>query len=129
MRASGSKFAYAAAASLLWCGTALAQTPVYRWVDKAGQAHYSDQPAPDAVEITVAPATVQPPPEAASAAAERAADCKRKKDQLEAYKTADSLSETDALGNVRKYTPEEKQKLVELTQKKVDEACAPAAAK
>ncbi|MBL6752068.1 MAG: DUF4124 domain-containing protein [Nevskia sp.] len=118
-------------AALLFAASALAEGQVYRWVDQTGQVHYGDQPPPTATLINPLPAAAAPAPAAPAAdsqAAKQAEECKRRKDQLGVYKTAASVSETDALGNVHQYSPEEKQKLVERTQKYVDDNCGTAMA-
>ncbi len=106
---------------------------VYRWVDKQGNAHYTDQLPAD---ISAAPVTVNAPPastdaSASSAAAKNAAaaktdnsdECQKAKDKLVTYKAAAKISETDALGNTREYSDEDRQKLIDLTSQKIKSAC------
>ena len=44
--------AAAAIAAIVLAGGALAQSSVYRWVDKDGKVHFSDSPPADAKEVT-----------------------------------------------------------------------------
>jgi len=123
-----------AAASLLFCAVAGADADakLYRWVDKDGHVHYGDQAAPNAKPVNPKqPANSDDVDDAAAKAAadKQAAECKGKNDQLTRYKNAASINETDALGNTREYTAEQKDQLVAKTQKYVDEHCgAPAPA-
>ena len=100
---------------------------VYKWKDKDGRTHYGDKPkhGAQAVDIPVAPPL---DPAAEKAAADRAAECARKRKQLETYRSAPSISETDNLGRTREYSEAERQQLIAQTEKKVAEACAPAPA-
>ena len=95
---------------------------LYRWVDKDGHVHFSDQPAPAAQEVK---AKLPNSADAATAvdADKQAADCQRKKDQLAAYRSAIKVSETNSIGQTREYSEDEKAKLIELTEKSVREAC------
>ena len=100
---------------------------VYKWKDKDGRIHYGDKPKHGAqpVDIPVAP-TLDPAAE--KAAADRAAECARQRKQLETYRAAPSISETDNLGRTREYSEAERQQFIAMTEKKVAEACAPAPA-
>lgn len=102
---------------------------VYKWVDQHGKVHYGDRPKHEAEQIITAPADggEAADPEAAKAADARAAECGRKKAQLENYRKASSIKETDSLGRTREYSDEERQKLLALTEREAAEACAPAA--
>lgn len=100
---------------------------VYKWVDKDGKVHYGDRPKHAAEQIIAAPVAGETAdPEAAKAADARTAECGRKKAQLENYRKASSIKETDSLGRTREYSDEERQKLLALTEKEASEACAPA---
>jgi hypothetical protein len=127
MGEGGRKRAAVVLAALLVAGAAAADK-VYRWVDRQGQVHYSDQPAPNAQEVeinAVAPAAAIASDEAA---ARRAAECQRKREVLVRYQNAAAITETDALGNTRQYSSEEKQKLIERTQAWLDQNCGGAQA-
>lgn len=121
------RLAVAIVASLSLVAAAAQAAEVYKWKDKDGRVHYGDKPKHDAIAIDV---PVPPPldPAAQKAAADRSADCDRKKKQLETYRNAPSVSETDNLGRTREYTEAERQQLIAQTEKKVAEACAPAPA-
>jgi hypothetical protein len=120
-----------AVASLFFCAVASADTStkLYRWVDKDGHVHYGDQPAaPNAKPVNPKVPGSEDAQDAADAAAKAAADkqaaeCKSKNDQLGRYKGATTVSETDALGNTREYTDEQRDQLVTKTQKYVDDHC------
>ena len=101
---------------------------VYKWVDPQGKVHYGDRPKHDAEQIMSAPAGSgeATDPEATKAADARALECGRKKAQLENYRKASSIKETDSLGRTREYSDEERQKLLALTEREAAEACAPA---
>lgn len=117
---------------------AAAAGTVYRWVDAAGQVHYSDSPQVGAKAVSVrAGAGIESPAAAESSAPETpapgtatiaklapdAAACEKKKQDLASYKSAAKLSQRDALGKVHEFTPEERQKLLEITQGEIDQLC------
>ena len=99
---------------------------VYKWTDAQGHVHYGDSPAQGAQKLDMDPNGGQ----AAAAsgeqanAAQKAAECTRQRDQLTTYRSATTIVEKDALGKEREYSGEERQKLIELTQSKMDAACA-----
>jgi len=100
---------------------------VYKWVDAAGHVHYSDQPHPGAKPI--GPQTVVVPAAketvvAGEKLAPNLADCEKKKKDLDHYRTAAKIVERDALNREREFTQDERQQLVELTQRQVDQLCA-----
>jgi hypothetical protein len=123
-------------------GLALATTPVfagpvYKWVDPAGRIHYGDQPQPGwkRIEINAPPSSGSPPPAAKPAAAAASASgiaalapdaeqCENKRKSLESYQKATRLVERDSLGREKEFTPEDRQKLIELTQQQLDQVCA-----
>lgn len=48
--------------ALAWCAPLSADTPIYRWVDKSGTVHFSDEPGPGAQRIELPPpATISLP--------------------------------------------------------------------
>jgi hypothetical protein len=121
---------FAAAVLVLSMVDASRAGSVYRWVDKQGNTHYTDHLPPDTsgapVHVDSAPASG----DAAAAAAAKPAkatdnsdECQKIKDKLTNYKAASKISETDALGNTREYSDEERQKLIDLTAQKVKAAC------
>ena len=125
----------AVAAVLAAASAAAADPTLYRWVDKDGHVHYGDQPAGGNAQ-TINPKVMGGGDAGsgtsdadAAAAAKQAAACKAKSDELTRYQGATSITETDALGNTRDYTPDQKDQLVARTQKYIDEHCgAPAPA-
>ena len=113
---------------LLACAVASAGE-VYKWKDKDGRVHYGDKPKSgqaEAIEVDPKSGTGEPS-EAAAESQARAAECKQKKDQLAAWRSAPTMSEVDNLGRTREYTPAEREQFLAMTQKKVDELCAPRA--
>lgn len=114
--------------ALLACASAASATEVYRWVDKDGIVHFGDKPKHDAEQLNVeAPGT---PVDDASeqAAAARAAECDRQKKQIDTYRQATVLKETNNLGQVHEYTPEEREAFLKRLEQKANEACGPAPA-
>lgn len=108
-----------------------ASAEVYKYKDKQGRIHFSDRPQAGWTPVEVkAPAPARPASdaEASDRAARRAVECNAKKQQLDNYRIATRVMEKDALGNEREYSAEQKQKLIDQTQRQVDELCAPAVA-
>jgi hypothetical protein len=117
---------------------------VYRWVDRAGVAHYSDVPVAGAQQVTPAvPGRSQDPgrtaadpgaqeqdavadPQSAEALAAR---CEQKKQQLASYQSSVSIVERDALGKEHEYSPQEREQLIAATRSEIEQLCggAPAA--
>ncbi len=109
--------------------TALSAGEVYKWVDKDGRAHYGDKPKTMPAE-PVMPQPGQLPgqpadPEADQKAAARTAACDAKKKQLESYRRATVIKETDSLGNTRELSAADRQKLISLTEQQVATSCGP----
>jgi hypothetical protein len=125
-RSTWSAIAASAACLLLW-GSAAAQGKLYRWTDQDGNVHYSDVPAgSNAQEVdphALAPTSSGTPPAAAPTAS--AADCAQKSTQLATYKNATNITQTDAVGNQRDLSAEERDKLVAQTQKFLDDHNCP----
>jgi hypothetical protein len=112
----------------LICATAQAGD-VYKWTDAGGKVHYGDRPNHDAEPVDVHPGSgTGTPAEAAAAASAQAAVCADKKKQLEHYKKATAIKETDGLGRTREYSVEERQALLSKTEGEASTACAQAAA-
>ena len=94
----------------------------YRWVGKDGTVHYEDRPAPGAKFIDVHPGSGNGP---SKEQLSRAAECAKKKSELEAYESAAGINEVDDKGKSRAYSPEERRAFIETFQKSVEEACVP----
>ena len=114
--------------ALLACAAASAGD-VYKWKDKDGRVHYGDKPKTGEAQSVIVDSSddADDPAKAgaAQAAAARDAECKTKKSQLAAWRAAPTMSEVDNLGRTREYTPAERQQFLDMTQKKVDQLCAP----
>lgn len=122
--------------SLLLCCAAVQAGPIYKWIDPAGRIHYGDQPQPGwkRVEVNAPPSSGGPAQadkpagaateSGAAALAPDAEQCENKRKSLESYQKAARLVERDSLGREKEFTPEDRQKLIDLTQQQVDQACA-----
>ena len=101
---------------------------VYKWIDTDGKVHYGDKPKVLPAQQVGSKPGQRPgaplDPEAEKAAASRKAACDGKRKQLESYKKATVINETDSLGNTREFSAAEKAKLLALTEQQVSEACA-----
>lgn len=116
-----------AAVTLALLCTAASAVEVYRWVDPNGVVHYGDQPkhgAAEPVEVREQPLSDPVLAEAARLQESRAAECQRRRSQLESYRKAGVIKETDGLGNTREYSAGEREQLLARTEKQVTEACA-----
>ncbi|MBV8063313.1 MAG: DUF4124 domain-containing protein [Nevskia sp.] len=120
-----------AAAALLLSGAVLAQQSspsLYRWVDKDGHVHYGDTPGTAGAK-PINPNLLNSGEDATagagqrSAAAEKMADCKRRGEEYTRYKDAGTITETDALGKTRSYTPEEMDKVRERKRQDLVDHC------
>lgn len=103
----------------------------YRWTDEKGRVHYGDISAPRAEQVEIRQGsgiTVPAPTATEIAAASQAQECKRRKDELASYDSAQEITETDALGKSRSFTAAERQQLLQRVQQQVQEACANVAA-
>jgi uncharacterized protein DUF4124 len=122
-RSTWPAIAVVAGCLLLW-GSAAAQGKLYRWTDKDGNVHYGDVPeggnAQQVDPHALAPSD-SPPPAATGASA---ADCQLKTTQLATYKNAATITETDAVGNQKELSAEDREKLLAQTQKFLDDHCA-----
>jgi hypothetical protein len=99
---------------------------VYKWVDAAGNVHYGDRPKQDATQVDAKPTSGPGNSEAdVKTAQTKTAACEDKRKQLESYKKAATIKETDSLGRTREYTPDERKQLVEKTEQQAAEACKP----
>jgi hypothetical protein len=123
----------------LLAGSVLADSPIYKWVDKDGQVHYSTVPhSSDAkpIDITnsaqgLAPAagTVAGSAEAEKLlpkiAATDSAACKAAKQKLGQYMSADVLYTTTPDGKQKKLSQDEQAKVVQRARNDVTVACTP----
>ncbi len=118
---------YMLALSLVLACAAASAGEVYKWRDKDGRLHYGDKPKDvQAESVMVNPSSGSGEPSAAFASEkDRMAECQRKRTQLEAYRSAPSLSEIDNLGKTREYSPAEREQYLAMTAAKVAELCAP----
>ena len=119
------------AAGLCAAGLALADTPVYKWVDDQGRVHYSTEPHGDKPQQLAIqnqgnnpspPASTAPAAVSAGAAQQASADaqlvqaqstdtatCKAGRDRLAKYLQADTLYRKDDKGNQVPLSADEKQ--------------------
>jgi hypothetical protein len=109
----------------LAAGAATAQEKnTYRWKDEKGRTHYSDVAAPRSEKLDIKPnGKVNALTPAQRAAENMGRECQRRRDQLASYLQAGDITETDALGNSRSYTEQEKQQLIERVKEQVKEYC------
>lgn len=116
-------------ALLLAAGTtgAAATTTIYRWVDDSGRVHYGDQRRDGATAVELRPGSgaATAPADEPAASAPPSAECERRKSELETYRRATSIVETDALGQRHEYDPEQKAKLLQIGEQQVQAACNP----
>lgn len=130
--------------AVMLSGTALAQTAVYKWVDKSGQVHYSAVPPSTSLVPTsiVNTAADQPPASAASApsaaSATRAADqvltisepadtaaCKSAREALAKYLGASYLYTVGKDGAHQKLSKEQEAQALAEASKAVTTSCSP----
>lgn len=102
---------------------------VYRWTGEDGRTYYGDQPPLGARDVqTVGPRLGTAATTAASDAqqaetAQREAECARLRADLNRYRVATKLVETDSLGRERVFSAEEQKLLVAKTEAGVTLAC------
>lgn len=112
---------------LLLCSVGAQAERVYRWVDAQGKVHYSDRPQGNAQAIEIRPGSGAGLAAGVPASGVNAAECQRLSDRLASYRAAQRLVEKNALGQEREYTPEERARLLQLTEQSVQRACGAAA--
>ena len=115
------------ALSVFACAAASAGD-VYKWKDKDGRVHYGDKPKDGSgsqVEMRSEDGTSEV---ANSDDPARAAECAKRRNQLESYRKAPAIIDTDNLGRTRQFTDDERVQFIALYEKKVQEVCAPPAA-
>lgn len=101
---------------------------VYKWVDEKGRVHYGDKPEAAAKKLDVKPSSgpAKEPAEAGASTGNKpqsAGECEQKRTQLAAYENAPSVIEKNVFGVEREFTDAEKQKLIEMTRKQIQELC------
>jgi len=111
---------------------ALADSKVYRWVDAAGNVHYGDQPpekasAVDMKPVKSAPATAAAPavpPTAGTAVAGAApVDCEALRGDLDSWRNAAQVIQTDTLGNQHTLSDEEKAQAIAQGEARLAQNC------
>jgi hypothetical protein len=125
--------------------SAAAAAEMYRWVDSAGEVHYSDRPTQGSREVNVtvpgdAPPAPRPAAEEGSeqaeagkpADAEAPADdnaqvrsqlCEQAKQRLASYQEADGLYEEDTAGGKRQLSVDERVETIVKAKRSVKELC------
>lgn len=120
-------------------GGALADSPIYKWVDKDGQVHYSTVPhSADAKPINITNAAEGLAPAAGTVAGSAAADklmptispndsaaCKAAKQKLSQYMSAQVLYTTTPDGKQKKLSEDEQAKVIQRARNDVTVACTP----
>jgi hypothetical protein len=129
MRSPG--FRRAVAGLLLGGSVALAAAPalaadaahVYRWTDRNGHVHYGDVPSPSAIELNPRRATGSEDTRQAVAPKFDVAECERRRQQLESYRKASTITEANSLGEKRELSAAEQMKLIEHADSLMRAAC------
>ncbi|MES2488845.1 MAG: DUF4124 domain-containing protein [Pseudomonadota bacterium] len=107
----------------------MAQAGVYKWKDANGRVHYGDQAPSGAEKVKTGPDNSEAAPvegngsDAEKQQQKKIEECSRKRDQLTTYKKASRIVETDSLGNKKEFNDEERQKLIDRTQKDIADGC------
>ncbi|HEU5399416.1 MAG TPA: DUF4124 domain-containing protein [Gammaproteobacteria bacterium] len=132
-----------AAVALSLAGAAWSDTPIYKWVDAQGVAHYSTVPhdnnaKPIGIVNTGSLPNPSTAPAPASATKTAAADatlvmptpadspaCKAGRDRLFKYLHADSLYQIDSNGQKQKLSVQDMQKALDEARDYVRQACSP----
>lgn len=123
----------------LLSGSVLADSTIYKWVDKDGQVHYSTVPhSSDAKPINVVNSAQGLAPAAGTVAGSAAADsqipaispndsaaCKAAKQKLGQYMSADVLYTKMPDGKQKELSSDEKAKVVQRARNDVTVACTP----
>jgi hypothetical protein len=123
----------------LLAGSVLADSPIYKWVDKDGHVHYSTVPhSSDAKPINVVNSAEGMTPATGTVAGSAAADklipqisptdsaaCKTAKQKLGQYMSADVLYTTTPDGKQKKLSQDEQSKVVQRARNDVTVACTP----
>ncbi|HUP91512.1 MAG TPA: DUF4124 domain-containing protein [Solimonas sp.] len=106
---------------------------VYKWTDGQGRVHYGDRPQSGSRKVVVTPGSGLGNPEQKRATpsapdpAVQAAQCERKRKDIETYRNALAVMERGPNGEERELTPEQRDKLIASAEKRVNELCGPAA--
>ncbi|HEX5340382.1 MAG TPA: DUF4124 domain-containing protein [Gammaproteobacteria bacterium] len=123
----------------LLAGSALADSPIYKWVDKDGHVHYSTVPhSSKAKPIGVVNSAQGLAPAAGTVAGSAAANnvmpqispndsaaCKAAKQKLGQYMSADTLLTTTPDGKQKKLSKDEQAKVVQRARNDMTVACTP----
>lgn len=123
----------------LLAGSVLADSPIYKWVDKNGQVHYSTVPhSSNAKPIDITNSAQGLAPAAGTVAGSAAADkvmprisptdsaaCKAAKQKLSQYMSADTLITTTPDGKQKQLSKDEQAKVVQRARNDVTVACTP----
>lgn len=118
-------------------GAALADTTVYKWVDKDGNVHYSTVPQnPNAKPTDIINTAREQAPAAGSVPAASSADqvppispddspaCKSAKQTLGKYLLAEALFSVDANGNKTPLSKDKQAQLIQQTRNQMTVACS-----
>lgn len=126
MRSAIRSAVLAASLGVLLQPAASAGERTYRWTDEKGRVHYSDvkNEKGKLVEVKPGSGVSDTPKDSAATIATRQLECQRKRDQVSIYNSSAQISETDSLGNIRTYTAEERQQLIDRAQQAVQAACS-----
>ncbi|HVA56043.1 MAG TPA: DUF4124 domain-containing protein [Gammaproteobacteria bacterium] len=118
-------------------GAALADTTIYKWVDKDGNVHYSTVPQnPNAQPTDIVNTASDQAPATSSALTAASADqvpaispddspaCKSAKQELGKYLTAEALYSVDTKGNKTLLTKDKQTQLIQQTRNQMTMACS-----
>lgn len=116
----------AATLGLLTTQAAMAGERTYRWTDEKGRVHYSDVKNDKSQQVQVKPGSgvSDAAKDSSAGAGARQLECQRKRDQVAVYTSSSQISETDNLGNIRTYSAEERQQLIDRAQQAAQTACS-----
>jgi hypothetical protein len=111
--------------AMLACVAASA-AEVYRWVDKDGRVHYGDRPRQGAEALDIQSSSGSGvPSEDEQARLSREAECQKKTAQLEGYRKAATIRQTDALGRTTDLSEADRATFISQQEAQVAAACAP----
>lgn len=99
---------------------------VYRWVDRQGHVHYGDVPSQNSVELNPRAPVPNDGAVAGGAKQVNAEDCERRRKEVESYRVASKVTETNSLGESRELSDAERAKLIERADNLARTACGDA---